>query len=106
MSPYPNRHELLTRRPRHFVTKSARSERAQRPDWAQRKVAGRSNVQPFQLAANLYCNDFHSRLRSPYTHESDTSLSTMQSSRSVPSRINPSFSSTRPDAVLRVSASD
>src|ERR1700759_4216312 len=35
---------------------------------------------------------FHSRLRSPYTQESDSSPSTMQSSRSVPSRTNRSFS--------------
>jgi hypothetical protein len=48
---------------------------------------------------------FHSRLRSPYTQESDTSPSTMQFSRSVPSRTNRSFSSTRLDAVLRVSVS-
>jgi hypothetical protein len=47
----------------------------------------------------------HSRLNSPYTHESDTSPFTMQSSRSVPSRTNPSFSRTRAEAALRVSAS-
>ena len=47
----------------------------------------------------------HWRLISPYTHESDTSPFTMQSSRNVPSRTNPSFSRTRADAALRVSAS-
>jgi hypothetical protein len=47
----------------------------------------------------------HCRLSSPYTHESDTSPFTTQSSRYVPSRTNPSFSSTRADAALRVSVS-
>ena len=47
----------------------------------------------------------HSRLISPYTHESDTSPFTTQSSRNVPSRTNPSFSRTRADAALRVSVS-
>ena len=47
----------------------------------------------------------HSRLISPNTHEFDTSPFTMQSSRSVPSRTNPSFSRTRADATLRVSVS-
>src|SRR6478609_4452630 len=50
-------------------------------------------------------DDRHCRLISPYTHESDTSPFTTQSSRNVPSRTNPSFSSTRADAILRVSAS-
>src|ERR1700726_1734513 len=47
----------------------------------------------------------HSRLMSPYTHESETSPFTTQSSRNVPSRTNPSFSRTRADAALRVSVS-
>ena len=45
------------------------------------------------------------RLSKPYIQESDTSPSTMQFSRSVPSRTKPSFSNTRADAMFRVSVS-
>lgn len=60
----------------------------------------------FHAATERDCMGFHSRLSNPYTESSDTSPFTMQTSRSVPSRTKPSFSSTRSDALLRVSAPD
>src|SRR6185312_9626160 len=58
-----------------------------------------------QPAAGPGTRAVQSRLRSPWIQESEISPSTMQSSRSVPSRTKPSFSSTRAEAALRVSVS-
>ena len=66
------------------------------------RSSGSSRRQP----ARIPTQPAQSRLSKPYTQESDTSPLTMQSSRNVPSRTKPSFSSTRAEATLRVSVSD
>ena len=94
---------------RRFRTQAAR---AARETAYYRRLLEHLNLDPTRLgrrpqpASRRDCTSSHSRLISPYTESSDTSPFTMQASRSVPSRTKPSFSSTRSDALLRVSAPD